>query len=675
VRRSELASSWAGALTEIVSIPRSRRDLESELLPLVDSLVDALRAEPFSPEMAIGVGRRLVDRGYIRSRCLDCTIELLSSELPLLAEPWPPALTERLVAVLDAVSDGFTESTRQRGATQPDQMDEAFSRSPVPMAISDGDGVLVRVNAALCELLGYDGGELTGHRLEELLDSTDSPFALIPHQMGIPRPPASTGERRRLRCKDGDATWALVTTVQLTAGDQPLRLTVAQSVVDQQALEERLRHLQLHDSLTNLANRGHFVGQLEAALGGSKAPSHVMVLHLDLDGFSAVNDGFGPEVGDRLLRVAAARIREVAASYGEALVARLGADEFALLIRNAAEASRPDAIDLAVRLNQELAEPVYVGDDGIGLSASIAVAVLPTGQLDAAELLRSTDMTLRRLRTSGRGQWAMTDSTADELDRLRFRLIASLPGAWESGELTVEYRPLVSLVDGSVVAVQAQLRWDHPEHGALDHARCTEIIEQTGLNLPIGRWVLTEAARQTASWRAELGAVPPLFVELSRQHSDDPDLVGILRDIMDVQGLPPHGLWLGMPIAALCRENTEAEGNLDVLVDLGVRIVLVGFGTSRGDLACLEDLPVTAVKLAPHAVRRANRGAEDGTLFARATAGLVSMMRETGVSVIADGVVSAQQEQWWRAVGCDIGQGEHHAGAGPAEAVADLLRG
>lgn len=675
MRRSELASSWAGALTEIVSIPRSRRDLESELLELVDSLVGALRAEPFSPEVAIGVGRRLVDRGYFRSSCLDCTLELLRSDLPLLAEPWPPAFTDRFAAVLDAVSDGFTESTRQRGETQSDQMDQAFSRSPVPMAVSDSDGVLVRVNAALCELLGYADGELTGRRLAELLDSTDSPFALIPYQMGIPRPPANTGERRRLRCKDGDATWALVATVPLTDGDRPMRLTVATSVVDQQALEERMRHLQLHDSLTGLANRGHFVGQLEAALGGSKVGSHVMVLHLDLDGFSAVNDGFGPEVGDRLLRVAAERISDVAARHGEALVARVGADEFALLIRNATQASRRDAIELAVQVNQELAEPVYVGADGIGLSASIAVAVLPTGPLDAAELLRSTDMTLRRLRTSGRGQWAMTDPTADERDLVRFRLIASLPGAWETGKLAVEYRPLVSLVDSSVVAVQAQLRWDHPEHGTLDHGRCMEIVEQTGLNLPIGRSVLIDAARQMAEWRAELGTVPPLFVELSQQHSDDPDLVGKLREVMDGQGLPPEGLWLGMPVAALCRENTEAEGNLDVLVDLGVRIVLVGFGTSRGDLACLEDLSVTAVKLAPHAVRRANAGAEKGTLFARATAELVSMMRDAGTSVIADGITSAEQAQWWRDVGCDVGQGDHHASAGQAEAITDLLRG
>jgi EAL domain-containing protein (putative c-di-GMP-specific phosphodiesterase class I) len=216
--------------------------------------------------------------------------------------------------------------------------------------------------------------------------------------------------------------------------------------------------------------------------------------------------------------------------------------------------------------------------------------------------------------------------------------------------------------------VQALLRWDHATEGPLDHARCLDVLGETGLSLPVGRWMLNQACAQVRSWCDRSPNAPKLYVELSRELAGDPDLVATVQSVLTDASLSPEQLQLGMPVQALCMIDGIAEDNLDVLVDLGMAVVLYEFGTTRGDLACLEDLPVRAVKMSGNVVSRVARMGEDA-LFTKSIRQLVPLVRDSGTPIIVGDVETEAQFEWWREVGADVAQGDFTGTAGsPAEA-------
>jgi EAL domain-containing protein (putative c-di-GMP-specific phosphodiesterase class I) len=268
----------------------------------------------------------------------------------------------------------------------------------------------------------------------------------------------------------------------------------------------------------------------------------------------------------------------------------------------------------------------------------------------------------------------MVDNELGARDRARFNLAASIPGAWESGEIELEYQPLVAIADRTIVAVQPLLRWEHAEQGSLDHDQCIEILEETGLSLPIGRWVLSRACEQIMSWKHRIsGDLPQLYVELTRQQAADPDLVSTVQLALADTGMPNQQLRLGMPVQALCMVDGLAEDNLDILVDLGISVVLHEFGTTRGDLACLEDLPVRAVKMSRRAISRVTRGVPNDTVFVRAIRDLVPIVRSTDASVIVGHIETEDQLAWWRDAGAKTAAGPLFGAPGPAENIEALF--
>jgi len=298
----------------------------------------------------------------------------------------------------------------------------------------------------------------------------------------------------------------------------------------------------------------------------------------------------------------------------------------------------------------------------------------PRPDADPTELLQATDITLRRLKASGRRQWALVDREQGVRDRNRFNLAASIPGAWESGEIELEYQPSVLIDDRRIVAVQPLLRWEHAEQGTLDHDRCIEALEETGLSLPIGRWMLSRACEQIMSWKHRIsGDLPNLYVELTRQQAADPDLVSTVQAALLDTGMPNDQLRLGMPVQALCMLDGLAEDNMDILVDLGISFVLYEFGTTRGDLGCLEDLPVRAVKMAKRVVTRVARAGGKETLFVRATRDLVPLVRNYGAGLIVSHIETEEQLEWWRDVGAGCAMGPLFGSPGPAEDVEELF--
>lgn len=685
--RPELVGDWAGALAQVIYIARSRDAIERELGAALDVLVRTVTAEPFDEQPATAVAERLVELGLVSSECFEMSIKVLGTGMPHLPELDGRGDTaDRLVRLFSSMARGFSEGLRRKLYDEQEDLtralvqarenaeralsdsearfEEIFTKSSTGMAISDLEGTLIRSNRALTKILGRDREKVPTARLEDMFHPEDATYLKMRYQVLLDDDTIPFRERRRLVREDGEEALVFLSASVLRDPDGTARyfVTSAEDVSDKYLLEDQLHFQATHDALTGLVNRPRFIGRLEEALRGRQSHDDVTVFHLDLDGFRAINNGLGREVGDRLLQTVAARLRDVFGSE-KAMVARFDGDEFGILVENTSDT--PSVENLAARINEDLAEPVYLGDQGVAATASIAVMHRPPRDSLPANVLRATDITLQRLKTTGRRQWGMVDLEANERDRARFSLASSLPGAWENGELELEYQPLVAVNGRAVDAVQALLRWDHPEHGRLDHERCQEILAETGLALPIGRWLLTRACEQLRSWADRFdGGLPRLYVELSREVAADPDLVSSVQEVLTEAGLGADQLWLGMPVQALCMNDGLAEDNLEVLGDLGISVVLYNFGTTRGDLACLEDLSVAAVKMSAAVVARVAR---ETSLFARSIRQLVPLVREAGTPVIVGHVDTAAQFEWWAGLDVETVQGDFTGAASSSQ--------
>lgn len=686
VDRSELVAEWAGALAQVIYIARSRDEIERALSRALDDLVAAVRAEPFRAEPAAAVAEGLVELGLTSSECVEGSVNVLGKGMPHLPElRGVDKAADKIMHVFSAMARGFSDGMRRRlfdeqeGLTRAlirarenaeralsdseAKFEQIFSTSSVGMAISGLDGGLIRTNRALAEILGHRRGKVAAHRLEEIFHPDDADYLRLRYQVLIEEDSLPFRERRRLLRADGEEALVFLSASVLRApdGTPTYYVTSAEDVSDKHFLEGQLQFQAIHDVLTGLVNRHRFIGRLEETLGGKDKVEDVTVFHLDLDGFRAINNGLGRDAGDRLLRTVATRLREV--FEGEtATIARFDGDEFGVLLENTP--TTPSPASLAVRINDELAEPVYIDDEGVATTATIAVVHRPSPDTAPEELLRATDTTLQRLKLTGRRQWGTVDVEQNDRDRSRFALAGSMPGAWENGDIGIEYQPLVSLKDKSIVAVQALLHWDHPEQGGLDHARCLEVLVETGLSLPIGRWMLNQSCHQLRSWTDRFdGGLPKLYVELTKELASDPDLVSAVQAVLTDASLSPDQLRLGMPVQALCMTDGLAEDNLEVLKDLGIGVVLYAFGTTRGDLACLEDLPVSAVKMSGLVVSRVDRQGEE-SLFVKSIRQLVPLVRESGTPVVVGDIETEAQLDWWREVGADTVQGDFVGSAG-----------
>jgi diguanylate cyclase (GGDEF)-like protein/PAS domain S-box-containing protein len=433
--------------------------VEGFLRDQLSRLIDALGQEPWRPELAAQVGAELVARGLTGEQSLGRIIEIFGHAL--LEEPelrTVEGLTGKIVSVLAALTSGYTAALLHRTLAERESwFREVFDSAPVGMVISQLDGAVTETNAALTEILHHPPAELIGHDLSELFHPIDAVSLRSAYRALAQGQQEDFPRRVKALTGRGESTWVALTALVLRdpAGCPTHHVTMVEDVAERQLLEHRVRHQALHDLLTGLPNRLHFASHLDSVLERDRnAP--VMVCKLDLDCFGVVNEGLGLGFGDFLLRSVAARLKSLFAAE-HAFLARFDDDEFAILV--AESPSTPNAAVLAARINAELSEPVYLAGRGLAVSACMGIMHHSGGEIEAKELIRATEATLHRARRSGRGQWASYDPSTDAEQRSRYTLATAMPEAWEDGQLTLCYQPLLRLAAtaadaGQVVALR-----------------------------------------------------------------------------------------------------------------------------------------------------------------------------------------------------------------------------
>lgn len=672
--RAELARAWADAVLPTAEVPSRRECVEECLRDQLNLLIDVLGQPQFSPEAAAEVGGKLVAQGFTGAQSLGRTVEILARELLGQHElRTVEGLAGKVASLLGALASGYTTALRRRVVEQDEaRFQEVFDSAPVGMVISQLDGTITQTNAALTEILRFSPTEFAVREISELFHPDDAALLKAAYQALRDGTRERFQNRVKLLAADGDTTLVALTATALrdVAGSPTHHVTMVEDFTDRQLLEQRVRHQSLHDLLTGLPNRLHFAIHLEALLERERGAA-VMLCKIDLDGFAIVNDGLGQGVGDLLLRSVAGRLQALVAGQ-RAMVARFDADEFAILIEESP--TTPTAATLAASINTELSEPVYLAGRGLAVSACVGIVRRTAGETEAKELIRAAEATLHRAQRTGRGQWGLYDPPADAEQRARYALATAMPEAWESGQVTLSYQPMVRLDPaaadaGRIVALSALLRWDHPERGVVAHEDCVALAEQTGLVLSIGPWMLRQACEQLCSWRDQLGcAVPPVRVDLTTHLTQDPDLVAVVNGTLKAAQLRPEDIHLGMPVEVVVAGHGDAEDNVGTLADIGVRTTLTRFGQAVGNLALLESLPAHGVELAGPLV-----AAQPDSVVRSALAGLVPLMRRTGTAVVVAGLDSPEQVDWWRQIGVDSARGTAFAPPVAQQAIPALL--
>jgi diguanylate cyclase (GGDEF)-like protein len=436
----------------------------------------------------------------------------------------------------------------------------------------------------------------------------------------------------------------------------------------------RVSEQAFHDPLTGLANRPLFIDRTMHALG--RAERHraddqdrqVAVLFLDLDHFKTVNDSLGHRAGDQLVFTVAQRLR--ACLRGEtASAARLGGDEFAICLEGA---TLGEAAALANRILVELRRPLVVNDKELFIDGSIGIAMSDGSGDGAEELLRNADTAMYEAKREGRGRYATFDASMlrDVIDHLD--LHADLQRAIIRHELLLYYQPIVALDTGAITGVEALLRWRHPTRGMVQPATFIPLAEETGLIVPIGRWVLGEACRQAVRWHEANPGRPPLTVtvNVSGRQLQQPDFVSHVAEALEASGLRPGALVLEITESVLMLDTTSVIERLQQLKDLGTRIAIDDFGTGYSSLSYLQRFPVDILKIDRSFVSPDDAGNSETLALVRA---IVQLSQELRLRTVAEGVEDADQLTQMRRLGCDSGQGFLFARPLDADAMSSLL--
>jgi diguanylate cyclase (GGDEF)-like protein/PAS domain S-box-containing protein len=544
---------------------------------------------------------------------------------------------------------------------------EVIEMTPAGYVLAAASGRILDVNPALCALAGRSREDLAGSSLARLFEAF--PWDRLEQAGGA----SVQGFEAVLRHADGHQLHVLFNgSVRRNADGQLESVTgLMTDITGRKQAESRLQELATHDTLTGLPNRALLHERLQRMLETCAPGRSVAVMFLDLDRFKEVNDSFGHEHGDLLLCEVAARLRKVLRPAD--VVARLGGDEFVVAADcGGGSADGPGAAAaIAAKLLEVLTVPVAIGAQDVVVGASIGISMYPRDAATRELLFQTADTAMYRAKAEGRNRYRFFEPEMTVAARARMALELSLRPALAREEFELHYQPRVDLRSMRIVGMEALIRWRHPQQGMVPPQQFIGIAEETGLINPIGRWVLREACRQTRRLIDEFGRPIRVSVNVSARQLAQQGFVAEVREALGAAGLEPVALELELTESALIEDLERTAAMLGELQALGVKLAVDDFGTGYSGLAYLRRLPIDVLKLDRSFVLQ-----DDGRIsafdFVKA---FVDMAHALQLSVVAEGVETAEVLEFLRAASCDEAQGYLLGRPLPLAELRALLRG
>jgi len=519
---------------------------------------------------------------------------------------------------------------------------------------------------------GYDANDLLAKPNEwtKLIESEDLPAMIANINLLVDGKTDHVGIDFRLKRPDGSPVWFDGEGYALrdAAGQLTAIEGILTDVTDRKRKTEEIAALARTDSLTGLPNRPAFLERLNLEFARSRRGGNQFAVHyIDLDHFKDVNDTLGHPVGDGLLRAVAERLTSCVRETD--MVARFGGDEFAVLQDNIADTGNVEA--LAVKIGEAIAAPFGIGGNQVQTTASIGIVPYRSDVAGIDAIMMMADLALYRAKNDGRNQFRFHIAELDEQTRERMIIAEELRHAVKRGEFELYYQPQVELTSGSIVGLEALIRWNHSKRGLILPTAFIPIAETTGSIVPIGEWVIKDACQQIRIW-SDLGIAPPtIAVNLSgAQFKLATQLDQMVTENLARYNVAPERLELELTESVLIETTQRHDEAFKRLRQIGVRIAIDDFGTGYSSLDYLRSFRVSRLKIDQRFIKDVTTSADDAAIV-RATIGLA---HELAIEVVAEGVETASQRDFLIAAGCKVAQGYYFGRPVPAAEASELLR-
>ncbi len=565
-------------------------------------------------------------------------------------------------SVADMVTLALEMDDRRRTEAQMIKLSSALENTADSVFITDSHGVIEYVNPAFTVTTGYTREELLGQTPRVVRSGKHTPqfYAQLWKRIRAGRDFRDILINRR---KDGSLYYEekTITPLRNQRGQITHFVSTGKDITERMQTQERLHYLAHHDVLTELPNRSLFMDRLTHAIDSKRRDGgKLAVLFMDLDRFKNVNDTLGHEAGDLLLQSAAERL--LGCVRAADTVARLGGDEFTLLIEVAEDQQRVQAV--AQKVLAALADPIVVYGHELFVTASIGISTYPDDGQDASELLKHADTAMYKAKENGRDGYHFYAEGMSSRAATRLALEANLRRALDREEFVLFYQPQLDIRTGRVVAAEALIRWERPDQGMVPPDDFIPLLEDTGLIVPVGEWVLKTACAQARQWQRAAGVDLRIAVNLSARQFADVKLAGRIEQILQETGCAPALLDLEITESIIMQQADAAVAVMQRLRGLGVRVAIDDFGTGYSSLSYLKQFPIHTLKVDRSFIRDITSDPDDAAIVQS----VVAMAHALKLDVVAEGVETDLQEAFLRDCDCDTVQGYLYAEPMSAEA-------